>query len=69
MKNPKNICPECGGKLLIEAIGNYGDVCYMKQDGTESKTRIRRYIYEHSGDFMIYCESCGNSVDSSKYGY
>lgn len=68
-KNPKNICPECGGRLLIEAIGNYGDVYRMKADEEMSKTRIRRHIYETSGDFLIYCEDCGNSVDASDYGY
>ena len=69
MKSPKNICPECGGKLLIEAVGNYGDVYRMKENGEMSKKRIRRRIYENSGDYMIYCEECGSTVDPQKYGF
>ena len=65
----KNICPDCGGKLLIEAIGSYGDVYRMKSDGKISKKRIRRFIYEGSGEYLIYCENCKNIFDSSKYGY
>lgn len=56
--NAKNICPECGGRLLIEAVGNYGDVFRMKRNGEMYKRPIRRYIYEYSGDFMVYCENC-----------
>jgi len=65
----KNVCPECGGKLLIEAVGNYGDVFRMKKNGEMSKKRIRRHIYESSGDFMIFCEECGNTVDPREYGF
>lgn len=69
MREAKNICQECGGKLLIEAVGNYGDVYRMKKNGEMSKVRIRRCIYETSGDYMIYCEKCGNSVDVKDYGF
>ena len=69
MKKVKNKCPECGGCLLIEAIGNYGDVYRMKANGEMSKKRIKRCIYETSGDYMIYCENCGNTVDPREYGY
>ena len=65
----KNICPKCGGKLLIEAVGNYGDVYRMKKNGEMSKVRVRRFIYECSGDYMIYCEDCGNTVDAKDYGF
>ena len=54
MENDKNICPVCGGKLLIEAVGNYGDVYRMKKNGKMSKTRLRRFIYENSGEYMVY---------------
>ena len=69
MARAKNICQHCGGKLLIEAIGSYGDVYRMLQNGEVSRRRIKRYTYEHSGDYMIYCEKCGNSVDPGQYGY
>ena len=69
MKEVKNICPECGGKLLIEAVGNYGDVFRMKKNGEMSRKRIRRHIYETSGDFMVYCEDCGNSLNPQEYGF
>lgn len=65
----KNICPKCGGKLLIEAVGNYGLVYRMKRDGGMYKKPIRRLTYECSGLFMIYCEDCKNTYDASDYGY
>ena len=67
--NAKNICPECGGKLLIEALGTYGDVYRMNKNGDMSKARVKRVIYESSGDFLIYCEDCGNAVDEKGYGF
>ena len=44
MKEVKNICQKCEGKLLIEAVGNYGDVFRMKKNGEMSRKRIRRHI-------------------------
>ena len=69
MSKAKNVCPVCGGKLLIEAVGNYGDVYRMKKNGEMSTKRIRRCVYETSGDYMVYCEDCGNSVPASEYGF
>ena len=69
MSNAKNICPICGGKLLVEAIGNYGDVYRLKANGEMSKKRIKRFVYETSGQYMVYCEDCGNSVEASDYGF
>ena len=55
-----NKCPYCGGKLVIECVGCYGDVFMLKKNGEPSKKRIKRFIYEHYGmdNAMIYCWNC-----------
>lgn len=69
MKEARNICPKCGGRLLIEAIGNYGDVYRMKADGEMSKVRLRRTIYAGTDSYLIYCEDCRETFDIEDYGY
>ena len=69
MNTSKNICPDCGGKLLIEAIGNYGDIYRMRADGEMSKRRMKRVVYEGTEQYMIYCERCRNTFDTSDYGF
>ena len=69
MKSPKNICPNCGGKLIIEVIGNYGDIYHMKADGEIPKRRIRRVVYEGADQYLIYCERCNNNFDPDDYGF
>lgn len=60
----KNRCKYCGGKLVIEFIGNYGSVYELKKDGEPSKRRKRRILYDESnGDYMIYCWDCGRSQE------
>lgn len=52
-------CPYCGGRMVAEFIGNYGDAMFIKKDGTVSRQRARRFMYEHNGDFpMVYCWNC-----------
>jgi hypothetical protein len=53
-------CPHCGGLMVIECIGNYGNVYPLKKNGDPGKKRIRRIIYEEDGmeDTMIYCWDC-----------
>lgn len=58
----KNICPKCGGKIVAEAIGNYGTVYYLRKDGTIGR-KLRKVMYEHSGDWMYYCTGCGENYD------
>ena len=68
MTNAKNICKKCGGKLVIEFIGNYGAVYPLKANGQPAKQRIRRIIYEESGDYpLIYCRECGMTVDPEEF--
>ena len=51
-------CPKCGGSLIFEAIGLYGD-CFKvnKRTGKVCEKRYKRYHYEHE-DYMLYCLSC-----------
>ena len=59
-----NKCKFCGGKLVIEFIGNYGSVYAMKKNGKPSKRRIKRILYAESSDAqMIYCKDCGQLVE------
>ena len=64
----KNICRFCGGRLVKEYIGNYGDVYYLKENGEPTKKRLKRYIYEHGGEdeAMIYCLACGRTQDEEE---
>ena len=69
MSEKRNICPECGGRLLIEAVGAYGDVYRMRANGEMGKVRLRRTIYETTGEYLIYCEKCGKNYSTEKYGF
>lgn len=53
-------CPYCGGRMVIEYIGNYGNIYPLKKNGEPGKKRIKRILYEESGmeDAMIYCLDC-----------
>ena len=63
MGDKKNVCPECGGQLVCEYIGSYGDVFLLDKNGEPYKRRLRRMIYEHDGDEpMIYCKDCGHGI-------
>lgn len=58
----KNTCRKCGGKIVAEAIGNYGTIYYLRKDGTIGR-KLRRVMYEHSGDWMFYCTGCGETYE------
>ena len=52
--------------MVIEFIGSYGAVYKLKKNGEPSKRRIRRVLYEESGDdTMIYCWNCGRQKDEA----
>ena len=52
-------CLYCGGRMVIEYFGSYGNVYPLKKDGEPGKKRIRRFLYEESGDYpLIYCLDC-----------
>ena len=55
-------CRKCGGSLAIEYIGNYGTTYHLRRDGTVGR-RLRSIKYESSGDYMVYCQSCGTGYD------
>lgn len=55
-----NRCPYCGGQIVVEYIGTYGDVYVVGKNGKPRNKRIRRFIYEHYGeeDKIVYCWDC-----------
>lgn len=60
----RGICPECGGQLVAEFIGNYGDVYPLGKNGKPLKKRLRRHIYEHDGEPpMVYCKDCARGYE------
>lgn len=60
----KNKCPKCGGRLVAEYIGSYGDVFLLNSKGEPYKYRLKRHIYEHDGcPPMIYCIDCGRAYE------
>ena len=64
MAETKNKCPRCGGRLVAEYIGNYGDVYFLNSKGEPYKDRLKRHIYEHDGEPpMIYCKDCGTGYE------
>lgn len=45
--------------MVIEFLGSYGNVYPLKKNGEPGKRRIRRFLYEESGDYpLIYCLDC-----------
>ena len=63
----KNKCPKCGGRLVAEFIGNYGDIFLLNKDGSGKTRRMKRMIYEHDGDPpMIYCIDCGEGYERTE---
>ena len=58
----KNICPKCGGKIVAEAIGDYGIVFYLRKDGTIGR-KLREVKYGHAGVWMYYCTDCGENYE------
>lgn len=64
---PKNICPKCGGRIVVEADGSYGTVFYLRRDGTMGH-KIRDFKYEYSGELSYYCSKCSESFDKKELG-
>ena len=62
----KNICEKCGGNLVVEYIGKYGTIYEIKKDGCVSKKRIKHIYYEEGSEgSLIYCQDCGELVETS----
>ena len=53
------VCPYCGGRIVAEFIGSYGDAMFINKNGTVSHRRARRFIYDldHSTQ-QVYCWDC-----------
>ena len=58
----KNVCSKYGGKIVAEAIENYGTIFYLRKDGTIGR-KLKTIKYEHSGDWMFYCSNCGENYE------
>jgi hypothetical protein len=56
------VCPECGGNLIYEAIGNYGTLYYVCKDGRIGR-KLKSIQYDYSGDAMVYCAECGSGYE------
>ena len=64
-----NKCPDCGGQIVAEYIGSYGDVYIIGKNGVPHKRRLKRFIYESNGDKpMIYCFNCGKGIEQCGTG-
>lgn len=52
-------CKRCGGRIVIEYLGQYGDIYLMKANGEPSSTRIKRIKYGGDDyDPLVYCIDC-----------
>lgn len=60
-------CPYCGGRVVIEYLGSYGNVYPLKKNGEPGTKRIRRFLYEESRDApLIYCWDCRKMVEGKE---
>ena len=57
-----NICPKCGGKIIVEQFGQYGTIYFLRKDGTLGH-KIRDIKYDHADDYLYYCSQCGYMID------
>lgn len=58
----KCLCNKCGNNLVIEYVGNYGTIYYLKESGQIGR-KLRSIKYEASGDYFVYCPNCGTNYD------
>lgn len=58
----KVVCPKCGGNLVYEAIGSYGQLYHVCKNGKIGR-QLKVIKYEGSGDAMLYCLDCGTNYD------
>ena len=54
-----NKCKYCGGEMVVEYFGVYGEIFKMKRNGESGKTRIRKISYGGNGEEpLVYCWNC-----------
>ena len=58
----KGVCSKCNHNLVVEYVGNYGTIYYLRKDGSEGH-KIKSIKYEFSGNYFVYCPNCGESYD------
>lgn len=54
----KVVCPQCGGRLTLDSLYQYGILRKVKTDGTLCKRERRRDYGPMEFSYLI-CESCG----------
>ena len=62
----QSVCPHCGGRLVAEVYGTYGDAFLLNKDGSISKRRLKRFVYDKDWSkaaISIYCFDCRQSPD------
>lgn len=63
----KCVCRKCGGSLVIEYIAERGLIYRLKRNGTVGG-HVRNVNYEGTGDYMVYCPSCGENYSVNIIG-
>ena len=58
----KCLCSKCGNNLVIEYVGNYGTIYYIKENGKVGR-KLKSIKYEESEDYFVYCPNCGIEYD------
>lgn len=64
----KVVCPECGGRLTIEDLYQYGIKRKVKPDGTLCK-RTRRTSAGSMEFAYLFCEACGWTAEENEFSY
>ena len=62
----KVVCPECGGRLTLEILCQYGIRQKVKPDGTLCK-RTRRKDHGSMEFDYLFCEACGWAADEEEF--
>lgn len=62
----KVVCPECGGRLTVEFLYQYGIKNKVKPDGTLCK-RTRRTRAGSMEFSYLYCEACGWTAEENEF--
>lgn len=62
----KVVCPECGGRLTIESLYQYGILRKVKPDGTLCKRTRRRDNGPMEFDYL-FCEACGWYAEEEEF--
>ena len=57
MEENKIVCPECGGELVYEVLGQYGIIRKVNPDGLIQK-RQKKVDYGSTDDVLLYCPIC-----------